>query len=469
MTDQKISLSIEVDDNGSIKVQQFGDKTVRTTRDVTVKTDTLLKKIQTRMGSVTRAAGGILSKLVSMKTMAIGALAGWGVKALAGSFLQVGSGMDQLKLSLDTITKGEGEKWFKELNEWAMKMPVNTKTAIEAFTRMRAMGLQPTIDQMTVLVDTTSALGGGQDTLMGISRALGQIATKGRVSTEELLQLAERGVPVFEILREKLGLTNEEIGKIGTLGIESTKAIDAIMTGLEERFGGQSKKMQGMWAGLWESIKSYWAEFQRMIMDSGVMDYLEGKLSSVIAMVDQWYKDGTMLAFAQQIADGFTGMAESLLTFLSSAWKNITKWYQQASESIYWIIQDLRPLYTLLVGIGRLISTVTGAWKKFNTMPKTIPQIGAEMAAVEGGGTVPQYAQGTGPAGLPYTGLFYGHKGEIVKNPAESEAERSGAGGGSVNITIAPTFMSGDANAARSVAREIKRMMTGQDRRWGTT
>ena len=320
---------------------------------------------------------------------------------------------------------------------------------------------------MTTLVDTTSALGGGEDTLMGISRALGQIATKGRVSTEELLQLAERGIPVFEILKEKLGLTNEELGNIGSLGIEATTAIDAIMVGLQERFGGQSQKMQGMWAGMWESVKSYWKEFQRMVMDSGVMDYLESKLGSVIAMVDQWYQDGTMLAFAQQMADGFVSMAESLLGFLSTAWEKITDWYQQASDTIYWIAQDLKPLYTMLQGIGRLITSVASAWNKFNSMPKTIPQIGAEMAAVEGGGSVPEYAKGTGAAGLPYTGLFYGHKGEIVKNPGESQAERSGAGGG-VNITIAPTFMTGDRNAARGAAVEIKRELDRLGMRWGT-
>ena len=33
-------------------------------------------------------------------------------------------------------------------------------------------------------------------------------------------------------------------------------------------------------------------------------------------------------------------------------------------------------------------------------------------------------------AGLPRDGLFYGHQGEIVKNPAESRAERSGNAGG---------------------------------------
>ncbi|MFH2073797.1 MAG: hypothetical protein ABIJ57_00425, partial [Pseudomonadota bacterium] len=43
------------------------------------------------------------------------------------------------------------------------------------------------------------------------------------------------------------------------------------------------------------------------------------------------------------------------------------------------------------------------------------------------------WLKGTGPEGLPYTGRFLGHEGEVVLNPRESQAYREGArkGGGS--------------------------------------
>ena len=67
------------------------------------------------------------------------------------------------------------------------------------------------------------------------------------------------------------------------------------------------------------------------------------------------------------------------------------------------------------------------------------------------------FQSGTGLEGLPHTGLFHGHKGEIVKSPEQSKAERRGKGGNTYNITIAPQFMTGDRAAARSVAAEIRR------------
>lgn len=73
--------------------------------------------------------------------------------------------------------------------------------------------------------------------------------TKGKVSTQELLQMAERGLPVFEILGKKLNLTKEQLGDIGNQAISSSVAIPALLEGLNERFAGslegQSKTLLG--------------------------------------------------------------------------------------------------------------------------------------------------------------------------------------------------------------------------------
>ena len=78
------------------------------------------------------------------------------------------------------------------------------------------------------------------------------------------------------------------------------------------------------------------------------------------------------------------------------------------------------------------------------------------------------FQTGTGPGGLPHTGVFFGHKGEIVKSPQESDTERRGSGGANINITIAPTFMTGDRAAGRNAAIELKRELDNLGVRWGT-
>ena len=245
-----------------------------------------------RFRSLQRSVFSLQSGIVALAGSA-------GLGALARGFVQTGAKMDKFRISLDTITKGQGEEWFRKLNEWALKMPVNTEKAIQSFTMMRAMGLKPTIKDMTTLVDTTSALGGQSDTLEGIARALGQIKTKGKVSAEELMQLAERGVPAYEILKEKLHLTSEQLSNIGNEAISGDVAVRALLEGMTERFGGQSKKIQETWSGLTESLRSYWVEFQRMVMDSGVMRFLEAGLSMLIKKLDEVKASGKLGEWAQ--------------------------------------------------------------------------------------------------------------------------------------------------------------------------
>ncbi len=258
-------------------------------------------------GSMITGLGGAIStvgsRLTSLKTLAVASLAGWGVERLITGFIDTGSSMDKMRIALDTITKGEGEAWFKRLNEWAMKMPINTEAAIKNFTMLRGMGLKPSIADMQVLLDTTSALGGQADTLTGIALAIGQISAKGAPQMEELRQLAERGIPVFEILGSKLKLTGAQINDIGNQAVTSGEVIKALVEGMAERFGGMSEKIQKKFSGLMEGLKGYWTEFQRRVMDSGVMKSIETALTQFMDNLDKKYAGGAFQTWADKVAE----------------------------------------------------------------------------------------------------------------------------------------------------------------------
>lgn len=57
---------------------------------------------------------------------------------------------------------------------------------------------------MTTLGNTVAAVGGNSETLNNIARALGQIQTKGKLSAEEMNQLAENGVGAWDILSKQM-------------------------------------------------------------------------------------------------------------------------------------------------------------------------------------------------------------------------------------------------------------------------
>jgi tape measure domain-containing protein len=246
-----------------------------------------------------------------------GAVAGgaYGFKKFSDAIISTGSSFEDLRIQLDTITKGQGAEVLDMLNTWALKMPVDTQKAVEAYKNMRAMGLDPTLEQMTTLVDTMSALGGGTETLMGIARALGQIQTKGKPSLEELYQLAERGVPIFEILQDRLGLTAEQVVDIANSGVSSADVIQAAFAGMAERFGGASTELSGSWGGMVRTLSSYWVEFKRLVAESGVFEHLKETLRGVLDTIEGMSQSGELETWAQGVGD----MLVSVFSYLKRA------------------------------------------------------------------------------------------------------------------------------------------------------
>ena len=169
-----------------------------------------------------------------------GALVGLGAGLIARSFLDVASSFEQMEIKLDALTKGKGRDTLQEINDWAKRMPVDTRKAVDTFAMMQALGLNPTIDKMQTLVDVSVLF--GEDAMPRVARALGQMQTLGRLSSEELNQLSEAGINARKILRDAFGgKTVEEIQKSG---IEITKITDAIWAGLKGEYAGAAEKAQ---------------------------------------------------------------------------------------------------------------------------------------------------------------------------------------------------------------------------------
>ena len=99
----------------------------------------------------------------------------------------------------------------------------------------------------------------GQDGIDRLTIAIGQIQAKGKVSAEEMLQLAEAGVPAWQMLADAMGTSIPQAMKMAEKGtIDSATGIQAIISGMNSKFGGmmqeQSSTINGMLSNIQDSI-----------------------------------------------------------------------------------------------------------------------------------------------------------------------------------------------------------------------
>ena len=143
------------------------------------------------------------------------------------------------------------DEFINVLKDFAAKTPFSFQESEAAAKRLLAYGIQyKNVMYVMQGVLAASSMQGNPQVIESVSRALGQIYTKGRLMNEEMRQLAEAGIPAYEILQEKLGLTQKQLQNLGKESIPASKAINALVDGMNERFGGvvsaSSKTLKGI-------------------------------------------------------------------------------------------------------------------------------------------------------------------------------------------------------------------------------
>ena len=168
--------------------------------------------------------------------------------------------MEQSSVSFKyLIGSAEGANGFlTALQDFAVSSPLDMQGATKSARMLMTMGVaaENTIGVLRVLTDAAVVAGGDmEDSIYRISLALGQMLQSGTVKAQEIRQLVNANIPIFEILQEELGLTAQQVANIGKEGINSATAVNAILHGLQKRFQGASRDMQKTLTGALSACK----------------------------------------------------------------------------------------------------------------------------------------------------------------------------------------------------------------------
>lgn len=183
------------------------------------------------------------------------------------------------------------------------------------------------------------AMSGDADSLTRISRALGQIYTKGKLSAEEMRQLADAYVPIYEIVQSSFGLTDDQMGRVGDLNLPAHEVINAIIDYANAEFGSVGEAAMYTITGL----------------ENRVVDTLKVLGTAMLKPVTTAYK--SFLAYAadglNEIRDefetgGFGGVFEHLVPDPNT------------QQTIRQFIANVRNLFMSLMSVGAVVGQVFG-------------------------------------------------------------------------------------------------------------
>lgn len=238
---------------------------------------------------LSEGATGLLASLAA----AMGAVGIASVK-MSSDFNVSKTAFTQLLGSADKATN-----MMNDLATFAADTPFELPGLLKASKQLLAFQFdaQDIIPIMAAVGDSIALLGGGQEAIDSVVRALGQIQAKGKLSAEEMNQLSERGINGWKYIADAMGMSTAQVMKLSEQGaISSTAAINAVVTGMQKDFKGGMDNLSKEIPGLLSTVEDNTFAVMRKVGDSitdtfdiknklqGAVDYL-GNFASAVQSV----------------------------------------------------------------------------------------------------------------------------------------------------------------------------------------
>lgn len=221
------------------------------------------------------------------------------------SIFSTGSQFEKLGVQFNALMGSieGGEKATEWVKQFTKDTPLQLEEVSRLFVRLKAFGLDPMNGTLQAITDQAFKLGGGFQEAEGISLALGQAWAKQKLQGEEILQLIERGVPVWDLLAQITGKNTQELQKLSEQGKLGRDIIRDLMEEIGRQAKGSAAANMTLLSGLISNARDNLAQFYNMVSSSGAMDWLKDQLTELNAEFSEMAADGRLQEWAQNVSD----------------------------------------------------------------------------------------------------------------------------------------------------------------------
>ncbi len=321
----------------SVKLELLTGQAERAAKKLQTRTNELSKKFQNVQDKSNKAGNriqkfGRQSQTASRGVNKLGAavknlLLGLAVIQSARFVIFKTAELESQRKSLEVLTGSlkTTNKIIGELQAFGAVTPFTSTELIETTKRLKAFGVET--DKLVAttkrLADVTGATGAE---LNGVATAYGQIQAKGKLQTEELLQLQERGIDVATELKEMYNMTGIEFSDALRKGQISAEAVEVAFDRLTSKggkyFGGaiaQSETLNGKWSTFMDNVDTLAREIGDRLTPAmkDFLDMANKALSTINKLFTSDFQQNlTKKRAALFTAGGTTGDVQDLTKFI---------------------------------------------------------------------------------------------------------------------------------------------------------
>ncbi|MCL6597939.1 MAG: tape measure protein [Alicyclobacillus macrosporangiidus] len=281
---------------------------------------------------------GIMNMMTSYQTYMLGFMAAGVGAATVAWPLKLADNLQQANIAFTTMlgSQQKAAQFMQQVQQFAISTPFSTADIIKNAQFMMALGFQANqvIPTLQAVGDAASAMGGSADLIQRILLALGQMQAHGKVDAQDMLQLTSANIPAWQILANSIHKSVAETQQLAQAGkLEAAPAVQAILKGMEQLYGGQMQKnanatFSGLMSQITDTFKidivTKWGQgIERAVLPA--LARFNDWLGRNQAMISRW--GDTLANVAQQGAQWVVDKVKALMSAVDSL-VNSRAWQQ---------------------------------------------------------------------------------------------------------------------------------------------
>jgi len=363
---------------------------------------------------------GVTLDAVAARATKLGAAITAALAGATAALIRAGSQAIATEKAFTTLTgsAARAQKLIDAINREAAQSVLNYTDMLTAAQRLLAAGVRESdiLPTLRAIGDALAASGEiSRENALAITKAITDIANKGKLQAQELIQLANAGVPALKILREELRMTESQFAEFmqGKRSLGAGDALRALVAGLRREYGGLQQEMMDTPLG---QISNLYDNLARALRAAGtpLAQAIVPALKEINAQLSRIIDSGNLAKLAPLFAElaraggAALNMLLALLAKLADLFANLPKPLQTATATLLVLLgpgslalAGAIKLYTairnIILAMRALITTTyaaIGAQRLFNATAAT----GA--AATGAGGALSMLGRAAGAAGV---------------------------------------------------------------------
>jgi tape measure domain-containing protein len=358
---ESVSFTVFLNNLASKPLAAFGNEA----NTVFKKVDSAIEQTDSKAGKLGNAFTG-LSGLVG--GLGLGLAAFSTVKSIGGLAIEA----EQTAIAFETMlgSAEKGQKALSNLKSFAAETPFEQDEVIKSGKSLLAFGFA--VDELKPrLTDIGNVASGLNIPFTELAEIFGKAKVQGTIFSDDLNQLAGRGVPIFTELAKVMGKPAGEIKKLaadGKIGFAQIQQAFNNMSGPGGQFfelmDKQSQTVGGRWSTLKDGASALGLEIGNGLlpMMSLAVDRLTG-LVGVATKAYHWIGENRTIFEALGVAIGFGATAWGLYTLSVNAGSIATSVFTAGQ----WLLNaalTANPVGIVVVALSALVGGLYLAWQK---------------------------------------------------------------------------------------------------------